>query len=77
MPPVPPRGMGPVRPGDFTGKRFAANTKAQMDKANDGRDIESEIKRAYDRGRDAGWDEAIAFVMESYLVYEMPNDYDE
>jgi hypothetical protein len=72
MPPTGQRGHGPTSPRDFTGRKFAQQQKA-LDKTKIETDPAQEIKRAYDKG----WDDAIAFVMESYLVFEKPEDYDE
>jgi hypothetical protein len=76
MPPVRPRGMGPVSPRDFTGKQFATNTKATLEQAATA-DIGQSIKAAYDRGHKAGFYEGVQWVQDNYDVFELENEDDE
>jgi hypothetical protein len=70
MPPTGQRGTGPVSPRDWTGRQFAQQQRAQMDKLKATRDIENEIKATYDKGHNAGWSEAVEYIWANFDVFE-------
>lgn len=70
MPPTGVRGTGPVHPRDWTGRQLKQQ-KATIDTSKDTRDIDEEIRKAYQRGHEAGFSEGIQWVQENYDVFEL------